>query len=249
VTVLEGRGLTRRFGGLVAVHQVDIQVRQGEVLGLFGPNGAGKTTLFNLLAGAIPPSEGQVYLEGREVTHLPAYRRAQLGLARTFQIVQPFRSLTALENVLVALARDSFRRLLPLGRLATPERQAKALALLEQVGIADFAHRNVSQVPLGVLKRLEVARALALEPKVLLLDEPLAGLTFKEAEEVLGVVTALRGRIAVVLVEHHVHLALPVCDRALVLDRGTVIAQGGPDAVRSDPRVIQVYLGEEDAPA
>lgn len=249
MTVLEGRGLTRRFGGLVAVDRVDIQVHQGEILGLFGPNGAGKTTLFNLLAGAILPSEGHVYLEGREVTHLPAHRRAQLGLARTFQIVQPFRSLTALENVLVALARDSYRRLLPLGKLGTPERRAKAMALLEQVGIADFANRNVSQVPLGVLKRLEVARALALEPKVLLLDEPLAGLTFKEAEEVLAVVTALRGRIAVVLVEHHVRLALPVCDRAMVLDRGAVIAEGGPEAVRSDPRVIQVYLGEEDAKA
>jgi len=249
VTLLEGKGLSRRFGGLVAVDAVDLEVRAGEVLGLFGPNGAGKTTLFHLLSGSLRPSSGRVFLEGREVTHLPAHRRAQLGLARTFQIVQPFRSLTALENVLVALAHKRYRGLLPLGPLAAPSRRQKALELLERVGIADFAHRVSSQLPLGVLKRLEVARALALEPKVLLLDEPLAGLTVREAEEVLRVVADLRGRVAMVLVEHRVRLALPLCDRALVLDRGRVIAHGDPEAIRSDPRVVQAYLGEEDVTA
>lgn len=249
MTVLEGKELSRRFGGLVAVDAVDLEVRSGEVLGLFGPNGAGKTTLFHLLSGSLRPSSGRVFLEGREVTHLPAHRRAQLGLARTFQIVQPFRSLTTLENVLVALAHKRYRGLLPLGPLAAPSRRQKALELLERVGIADFAHRVSGQLPLGVLKRLEVARALALEPKVLLLDEPLAGLTVREAEEVLRVVADLRGRVAVVLVEHHVRLALPLCDRALVLDRGRVIAHGDPEAIRSDPRVVQAYLGEEDVTA
>lgn len=237
--VLEARGLRKTFGGVQAVRGVDIDVAKGEVVGLFGPNGAGKSTLFDLVAGAIAPDAGAVHLDGRDVTRLAAWRRARLGIGRTFQITRPFRDLTAIENVLAAVPR--------VGAPGRHDADA-ARATLAKVGLGDRADDISGRLTLGMLKRLEVARVLALQPTLLLLDEPLAGLTGREAAEILDLIVVLKSEISIVLVEHNVRQSLPVCDRALVLDAGEVIAVGLPDEIRVDPRVLKAYLGEEGRP-
>jgi branched-chain amino acid transport system ATP-binding protein len=244
MSVLDVRQLTKTFGGLHAVAGVSLTAEHGRVLGLFGPNGAGKTTLFNLISGALHADSGRVLLEGADVTRLPAHKRAQRGLARTFQVVKPLNELSVMDNVMVPLAHDRLRRLLPLGRYRTRTREARVRTLLERVGLQDQASVSAGALPLGMKKRLEVARALALEPKVLLLDEPLAGLSLKDARLVLDVVRAAREAAAVILIEHNVRLAMAVCDRAVVMEAGIVIAAGAPEAVKRDPKVIEAYLGE-----
>lgn len=246
VRTLVAHGLRRSFGGLRAVAGVDLEAAAGEVVGLFGPNGAGKTTLFNLIAGSLRPDAGTVRLAGRDVTRLPAHRRAQRGLARTFQIVKPLEHLSVADNLLVPLAHRSLRAVLPLGRYRRAGRMARVRELLEQVGLAEQQHTPAGRLPLGMKKRLEVARALALDPRVLLLDEPLAGLTHRDASRLLELIAALGGRIAVVLVEHNVRLAMGVCTRAVIMDAGEVIAAGDPATVRRDPRVVEAYFGEDD---
>ena len=233
--VLEVEGAHRRFGGIQAVRGVDLAVEEGELLGLFGPNGAGKTTLFNLIAGTTPPTSGRIRLNGEDITHLPAFRRAQLGIARTFQVVRPFRSLTVLDNVLASVPSAAALR-----RNGT----AEAMAVLSKVGLDHRADDLAGQLTLGMLKRLEVARALALEPRLLLLDEPLAGLTAAEIADLLAFIATLKSRISIIMVDHNVRQSLTVCDRAVVLDAGAVIAAGTPDEVRRDPNVVRAYLGE-----
>jgi branched-chain amino acid transport system ATP-binding protein len=244
MSVLDVRQLTKTFGGLRAVAGVSLAAEHGRVLGLFGPNGAGKTTLFNLISGALHADSGRVLLDGADVTRLPAHKRAQRGLARTFQVVKPLNELSVMDNVMVPLAHDRLRRLLPLGRYRSRAREARVQTLLERVGLQDQASVSAGALPLGMKKRLEVARALALEPKVLLLDEPLAGLSLKDARLVLDVVQAAREAAAVVLIEHNVRLAMAVCDHAVVMEAGAVIAAGAPEAVKRDAKVIEAYLGE-----
>ncbi|MFI4994293.1 MAG: ABC transporter ATP-binding protein [Hyphomicrobiales bacterium] len=236
--VLEARGLDKRFGGVHAVRNVDIDVASGEILGLFGPNGAGKTTLFNIVAGMLRPDAGTIRLHGEDVTKLPAWRRARRGIGRTFQVTRPFRALSVLENVLAGVPRDGSTR---------PHDAASVRSLLTKVGLGDRADEEAGRLTLGMLKRLEVARALALEPTLLLLDEPLAGLTGREAADLLGFVVTLKARTAIIMVEHNVRQSLPVCDRALVLDAGALIASGTPEEIRSDPKVVRAYLGDEGA--
>ena len=237
--VLEVQGLEKRFGGVRAVRGVSLEVRPGEILGLFGPNGAGKTTLFNLIAGAMWPDAGAIRLNGADITGLPAWRRARLGIGRTFQVTRPFRDLTVLENVLAAAPRSGSAR---------AHDAASARALLAQVGLGDRADEEAGRLTLGMLKRLEVARTLAIDPTLLLLDEPLAGLSGRESADLLAVITALKAGAAIVMVEHNVRQALPVCDRAVVLDAGILIAAGSPDEIRADPKVVSAYLGEEASP-
>ncbi len=234
--VLDAHGLRKSFGGVHAVAGADVAVDAGELLGLFGPNGAGKTTLFNLIAGEMRPDSGTILLDGQDVTSLPAWKRVRLGVGRTFQVTRPFRDLTVLENVLAGIPRDG----------ATQAHDEDACyELLRRVGLEGRAGDPASQLTLGMLKRLEVARVLALEPRLLLLDEPLAGLSAREAGDLLDFVVTLKSWTAIIMVDHNVRQSLPVCDRAMVMDAGRVIANGTPDEIRIDPQVIRAYLGEE----
>jgi branched-chain amino acid transport system ATP-binding protein len=237
MTLLTTRGLDRRFGGVHAVRGVDLDISPGEVVGLFGPNGAGKTTLFNLIAGSFRPDFGQVILQGKDITGLPAWRRARLGIGRTFQVTRPFRDLTTIENLLTGVPRKGSTR---------SHDTDLARTLLAKVGLAERADELAGRLTLGMLKRLEVARVLAIDPTLLLLDEPLAGLTSREATEILDLIVSLKAGIGIVMVEHNVRQSLPVCDRAVVMDAGKIISSGTPEQVRTDPKVVQAYFGEKD---
>jgi branched-chain amino acid transport system ATP-binding protein len=247
VKLLEGQGLSIAFGGVGAVVDVTIRVAQGELLGLIGPNGAGKTTLLRLLTGILEADAGAVYFDGRDVTHLPIHRRAQLGFALTHQIVRPFRDMSLLENVMMAAALElTLRPWRAIASVATGPAQARAMTFLKRLGIDDAAHKLARNVPLGYLKRMQVARALALNPRLLMLDEPLAGLNYTEAAHFADLIAELNAEgITIVLVEHNLGEVTRISRRLLVLHNGAVLAEGAPRDVMARQDVRDAYLGTD----
>jgi branched-chain amino acid transport system ATP-binding protein len=250
VSLLEIRDLTVRFGGLRAVSGVSLGVGEGEILSIIGPNGAGKTTIFNVVTGLYRPAAGEVRLRGRAITRLPPHARAALGIARTFQNIRLFRELTVRENVRVArYCRTRTGLTGALFRTAAARRERDATdrmvgELLAGIGLAAKAGELARNLPYGDQKRVELARALAAAPSVLLLDEPAAGMSAGEADGLMAVIRGLRDRgLAIVLVEHHIRVVMGVSDRVAVLNHGELIAEGPPAAVRRDPAVIAAYLG------
>jgi branched-chain amino acid transport system ATP-binding protein len=234
--MLEVDALGRHFGALWALRDVTFTVNAGEIVGIIGPNGAGKSTLFNLIAGAIAPSAGEIRFQNRAITKAKAHQVARLGLARTFQIPKPFKHLTVRENVMLSALR----------RHRTPSRAAPvATRTMQFVGIDRFAEVSAANLAVGLLKKLEVARAIATEPSLLLLDEVMAGLTALETREMMQAIDSLPGRgITVIWVEHVMKAIMTVAHRLIVLHHGAVIARGTPAEVAADPAVIEAYLGE-----
>ncbi len=243
--LLEGRGLSISFGGVRAVADVTLTVAQRELLGLIGPNGAGKTTLLRLLTGILPPDAGTVFFAGRDVTRTPIHRRAQLGFTLTHQIVRPFPEMTVLENVMMGAASDTTARpWRALISVATAPARDKAMGLLQKLGIDDAAGKLARNVPLGYLKRMQVARALALEPQLLMLDEPLAGLNYTEAARFADtIVQLIAGGITIVLIEHNLAEVTRIARRLVVLHNGAVLADGAPHEVMARADVRDAYVG------
>lgn len=251
--VLVAQDLTRRFGGLVAVNQVSFRVNRGEIFGLIGPNGAGKTTLFNLITGLISPSSGQMLWQDQPVSHLRPYQIAGRGVARTFQNIRLFGQLSALENVMIAhhihIRSGLFKGMLGLPPAPQEESKTRRFAqeLLQLVGLGDRADELACNFAYGDQRRLEIARALALSPQILLLDEPAAGMNPNEKMQLSQFIRYIQDRfdLTVLLIEHHVPLVMGLCDRIAVLNFGQLIALGEPAAVKNDPAVIEAYLGAE----
>jgi branched-chain amino acid transport system ATP-binding protein len=253
VALLELRGLSVRFGGHLAVSDVDLDAEVGQITGLIGPNGAGKTTTFNLICGVLNPSGGRVRFDGADVTGKGTHRRARLGIARTFQRLEVFGSMTARENVRVGCEfRSSWSRRATAGRqLLSPGEDelsvdAEVELILERLGISGVADVRAGELPTGQGRLVELGRALAIRPRLLLLDEPASGLDDVETEQLGDLLIELAGAgLAVLLVEHDMPLVMRVCDRLSVLDFGVVIADGTPEEVRSNPEVVDAYLGSE----
>jgi branched-chain amino acid transport system ATP-binding protein len=250
-TALRIDDLTVRFGGLVALDGVSMSVDPGEVVGVIGPNGAGKTTLFNVVCGFVRPTTGTLHVRGTAQRRLRPHQLAGLGIARTLQGLGLFAHISCLENVMVGAhrhARAGFATaLLGLPRSDRDEvaLRERAMGVLDELGVADIANRLPGSLPYPLQKKVSLARALVADPEILLLDEPASGLSAAEMDDLGELIRGLRGRMAVLLVEHHMDLVMAVCDRIVVLDFGKLIATGTPAEVRADERVLAAYLGDE----
>jgi branched-chain amino acid transport system ATP-binding protein len=233
--LLETRNLNKRFGGIRAVSKMNLVINEGEILGLIGPNGAGKTTFFNLISGFLKPDSGSIYFNGEEITRMKAHEICRKGIARTFQLVKPFSRMTVLENVKVAALSKS---------KTLKQAESVAFETLNFLNIFQLKDKIAGELPVGYLKLLEVAKALATKPKLLLLDEPIAGLNPFEVMQFVEVIKKIqKQRITIFLVEHVIRFIMPLCDRLVVMHYGEKIAEGSPIQISKDPTVIQAYLG------
>jgi len=245
--LLQVTDLTKEFDGLRALDRVSFAAEEGEIIGIIGPNGAGKTTVFNLISGVYLPSGGEINYQGRSILRMKPHEISRLGIGRTFQIVRPFQNLDVETNILVAYGHPFYPGL---WKSTEPFRQAETLkevqSLVERTGLQSYAKQLAKNLPLGFKKRLEIARALALKPRLLLLDEPSAGLRFEESAQLMELIRQVRDQgISVLLIEHNMHVVMDLCKRIVVLDHGSKIAEGSSEEIRSNPQVIQAYLGKE----
>jgi branched-chain amino acid transport system ATP-binding protein len=250
--LLAVNGLMMRFGGLLAVNNVELELRQKEIVSLIGPNGAGKTTVFNCLTGFYRPTGGSIMLGDRQIAGLPGQKIAQMGIVRTFQHVRLFREMTVIENLLVAqhqhLKSGVFAGLLktPAFRKAESDALDRAAAWLDRVGLLAMANRQAGNLAYGQQRRLEIARCMVTRPEILMLDEPAAGLNPRETHELDELIAELRGEhnVSVLLIEHDMKLVMGISDRIYVVNQGTPLANGTPEEIRNNPDVIRAYLGE-----
>jgi branched-chain amino acid transport system ATP-binding protein len=250
--ILTIKNLTVRFDALQALSSLDMEVLPGSIMGLIGPNGAGKTTVFNVVSGFIRPQEGSISFHGKEIAGLKPYKITSLGVARTFQNVRLFGDLSVIENVIIGFHLSYsgmfLKSLLGLIGYKRVEREVyeRALLLLDRAGLSNFVDEKASALPCGLQRKLEIARAIATRPKLLLLDEPASGMNPSEKEDLMEFIIKLRDKLAltILLIEHDMHVVMEICDRITVLDYGEKIAEGTPQDIRNNQRVVEAYLGE-----
>ena len=251
MSTLSLNNVTMRFGGITAVNELDMTIPSGLIAGLIGPNGAGKTTVFNMITGFYTPTSGSIRFNDEAITGLPPHRICKAGIARTFQNIRLFTTASALQNVMVGfhLRQKNHWWMAPLMLHLKEEKliRAKAMELLDRFGLTQVAHLPAGSLPYGAQRRLEIARALATDPSFLLLDEPAAGMNPQESTELMSLITHVRDdfNLTILLIEHDMKVVMGVCAQIWVLEYGICIAQGAPDEIRNNPRVIEAYLGEE----
>lgn len=242
--ILEVRNATRDYGKFRALNNVSVSFQPGELTAIIGPNGAGKSTFFNVISGGVPPSAGQVLFEGRDISHVPQHAFARMGIAKSFQITNVFKHLSAHENVRVALQMQVTRFELLRARASYQALIDEADALLARVGLADVRHKQAADLAHGQQRSLEVAMALACHPKLLLMDEPTAGMSPEETTVMMDLITQLAQERTVILVEHKMKMVMGLCKRLIVLHHGELLAEGSPDEIRNNAEVKRVYLGQ-----